>query len=97
MGFLSRLFGGSGKETQVKDEYQNVEPVEYKGFLIYASAIKENGQYRVAGKIEQHIGDAVRSHRFIRSDVLMSESDANEIMVSKAKLFIDQMGEKIFD
>ncbi len=97
MGFLSRLFGGSGKEAPVKDEYQNVEPVVYKGFLIYASAMKENGQYRVAGKIEQQGGDTVRTHRFIRSDVLVSESDANEIMVSKAKLFIDQMGEKIFD
>lgn len=97
MGFLSRLFGGSGQGTQEKDEYQNIEPIEYKGFSIYASAMKENGQYRVAGKIEQRIGEAIRTHRFIRSDVLMNQQDANEIMVSKAKLFIDQMGEKIFD
>lgn len=46
MGFFSRLFGGSEKTAEVK----TIEPVEYKGFLIYQESISEGGQYRIAGR-----------------------------------------------
>lgn len=91
MGLFSRLFGG--KETEQSAE---VEPVEYKGFLIYQEAIAEGGQYRIAGRITKEIDDEVKTHRFIRSDVLASQSDADEFMLKKAQMFIDQMGENIF-
>ncbi|GAL32402.1 hypothetical protein JCM19240_5833 [Vibrio maritimus] len=91
MGLFSKLFGG-GKSPEPKQ----VEPVEYKGFLIYQEAIAENGQYRIAGRITKTFDDEVKEHRFIRSDVLGTESDANELMLKKAQMFIDQMGEKIF-
>ncbi|GMQ48727.1 HlyU family transcriptional regulator [Vibrio sp. 10N] len=91
MGFFSKLFGG-GKAPEPKQ----VEPVEYKGFLIYQEAIAENGQYRIAGRITKAFGEEIKEHRFIRSDVLGSEGDANEMMLKKAKMFIDQMGETIF-
>ncbi|TOC17678.1 transcriptional regulator [Vibrio parahaemolyticus] len=97
MGFFSRLFGGSEKTAEVK----TVEPVEYKGFLIYQESISEGGQYRIAGRIEKsYDGDGdgeVKTHRFIRSDLLASEGDANELMLKKSQMFIDQMGDKIFD
>ncbi|WP_282176131.1 HlyU family transcriptional regulator [Vibrio nereis] len=91
MGLFSRLFGG--KETEQSAE---VEPVEYKGFLIYQEAIAEGGQYRIAGRITKEIDGEVKTHRFIRSDVLASQSDADEFMLKKAQMFIDQMGENIF-
>ncbi|MGR5094430.1 HlyU family transcriptional regulator [Vibrio maritimus] len=91
MGFFSKLFGG-GKAPQPKE----VEPVEYKGFLIYQEAIAENGQYRIAGRITKEVDGELKEHKFIRSDVLGSESDANELMLNKAQMFIDQMGESIF-
>ncbi|KOO04348.1 HlyU family transcriptional regulator [Vibrio nereis] len=91
MGLFSRLFGG--KETEQSTE---VEPVEYKGFLIYQEAIAEGGQYRIAGRITKEIDGEVKTHRFIRSDVLASPSDADEFMLKKAQMFIDQMGENIF-
>ena len=91
MGFFSKLFGGK-KDVVVKE----VEPVEYKGFLIYQEAISEGGQYRIAGKITKLIGEETKEHRFIRSDVLGNESDANELMLKKAQMFIDQMGDNIF-
>ncbi|BBL90618.1 MULTISPECIES: HlyU family transcriptional regulator [Vibrio] len=93
MGFFSRLFGGSQKSAEVK----TVEPVEYKGYLIYQESISEGGQYRIAGRIEKAFEGEVKSHRFIRSDLLGSEQDANELMLKKSQMFIDQMGEKIFD
>ena len=91
MGLFSRLFGG--KETKQSAE---VEPVEYKGFLIYQEAIAEGGQYRIAGRITKEIDGEVKTHRFIRSDVLASQSDADEFMLKKAQMFIAQMGENIF-
>ncbi|WP_260261872.1 HlyU family transcriptional regulator [Vibrio intestinalis] len=92
MGLFSRLFGGNKEKPQPV-----VEPVEYKGFLIYQEAINESGQYRIAGRIEKEIDGEVKTHRFIRSDVLSSQSDADEFMLKKAQMFIDQMDEKIFD
>ncbi|UPQ89912.1 HlyU family transcriptional regulator [Vibrio sinaloensis] len=91
MGLFSRLFGGSKIQ-----EAPPVEPVEYKGYLIYQEALAEGGQFRIAGRITKQFGDETKSHRFIRSDVLATESDANEFMLKKAQMFIDQMGDNIF-
>jgi hypothetical protein len=96
VGFLSRLFGGASKSQNAGDEYANVEPIVYKEFSIFPSALKEGSQYRVAGKIEKVIDEQCMSHRFVRSDVLASQQAANDLMVTKAKVFIDQMGDRIF-
>ncbi|OLQ84877.1 transcriptional regulator [Vibrio ponticus] len=93
MGFFSRLFGSSKPDTKKV----TVEPVEYNGFLIYQEAIEEGGQYRIAGRIEKEIDGEIKSHRFIRSDVLSSRADADDFMLKKAQMFIDQMNGKIFD
>uniref|UniRef100_UPI0040476997 HlyU family transcriptional regulator n=1 Tax=Vibrio anguillarum TaxID=55601 RepID=UPI0040476997 len=101
MGFFSRLFNqGSGNDSKMK----LLDPIEYKGFLIYQDAMSESGQYRVAGKISNRVAGKISkdvngeicTHRFIRSDVVASKSDADELMLKKAKMLIDQMGEKIF-
>ncbi|CAM3792687.1 HlyU family transcriptional regulator [Vibrio aquimaris] len=92
MGLFSRLFGSNQKEQSSKD----IQPEEYKGFLIYQEAQAEGGQFRIAGRITKNIEGEVREHRFIRSDVLASESDANEFMLAKAKMFIDQTKGDIF-
>lgn len=93
MGFFSRLFGGSEKTVEVK----TVEPVEYKDFKIYQESIAEGGQFRIAGRIEKSVDGELKSHRFIRSDLLGSEAEANELMLKKSQMFIDQMGDKIFN
>ncbi|WP_104402147.1 HlyU family transcriptional regulator [Vibrio penaeicida] len=93
MGLFSRLFGGS-KETVV----QEAEPVEYNGYLIYQEPKPEGGQYRIAGRITKTFESGeTKTHTFIRSDVLATESDANEFMLKKAQMFIDQMGDNIFN
>ncbi|MGF1719275.1 HlyU family transcriptional regulator [Vibrio kyushuensis] len=93
MGLFSRLFGLGNAETKSKVE---IEPIEYKGFLIYQEPISEGGQYRIAGRITKKLDDEVKSHRFIRSDVLSNKDDANELMLKKSQMFIDQMGDNIF-
>lgn len=91
MGLFSKLF------TSTKNvEKASVEPVEYSGFLIYADSVSEGSQYRVAGRITKELEGETKTHRFIRSDVLGSQSDANQLMLKKAKLFIDQSGSTIF-
>ena len=92
MGLFSRLFGSKKAAPE-----PHVEPIEYKGFLIYQEAIAESGQYRIAGRIEKEIDGEIKTHRFIRSDVLSSRSDADEFMLKKAQMFIDQMGANIFN
>jgi hypothetical protein len=93
LGFLSKIFGGN-KQADVE---ATIEPIEYKHYLIYPAAIAESGQYRVAGRITHNeLAEDVKEHRFIRSDVLMSREDADELMIKKAKMLIDQMGDKIF-
>ncbi|MGO1296305.1 MAG: HlyU family transcriptional regulator [Vibrio sp.] len=91
MGLFTRLFGE--KKAQVAPE---VIPVEYQGYNIYQEPLAEGRQYRVAGRITKSVDGEVKEHRFIRSDVLASEQDANELMLKKAQLFIDQMGDNIF-
>ncbi|CAH0536778.1 HlyU family transcriptional regulator [Vibrio marisflavi] len=93
MGLFSRLFGSKTSEPASAVE---AEPIEYKGYFIYQEAMEEGGQYRIAGRITKKIGEDTKTHRFIRSDVLATESDANEFMLKKAQMFIDQMGDDIF-
>jgi len=89
VGLFSRLFGSKAKA-------ESVEPVAYKEFLIYPEVISEGGQYRVAGRITKEIDGELNTHRFIRSDVLSNKSDAEELMLKKAQMFIDQMSGQIF-
>lgn len=93
MGLFSRLFGATSSEPASSPE---AEPVEYKGYLIYQESIEESGQYRIAGRITKQFGEETNTHRFIRSDVLATQDDANEFMLKKAQMFIDQMGDDIF-
>ena len=91
MGFFSKLLGleKDGKSVEV-------EAVEYSGYQIYAEPVARGGQYQVNGRICKAIDGELKTHDFIRSDMMVTEDDAIDIMVRKSKLFIDQMGDDIF-
>ncbi|SJL83853.1 HlyU family transcriptional regulator [Vibrio palustris] len=91
MGIFTRLFGEKKPEVKVE-----ITPVEYKGFYIYQEALEEGRQFRVAGRITKSVNEQLQTHTFIRSDVLPTEQEANELMLKKSQLFIDQMGDNIF-
>jgi hypothetical protein len=91
VGFFSKLFGLDKQADPVE-----VEPEEYEGYLIYPEPIVEGGQYRIAGRICKQIDGELKTHVFIRSDLLGSKQDAEEFMLHKAKMFIDQTGESMF-
>ena len=83
------LFSGSSKPAP------QAEPIEYKGYLIYAEPIDE-GQYRLAGRICKEINGELKTHVFIRSDLFPNKEDAVQWMVRKAEIFIDQSGDSMF-
>ena len=69
---------------------------EYKGYLIYPEPREEGGQYRLAGRICKEINGEMKTHLFIRSDLLPSKDDATAFMIRKAQMFIDQSGDQMF-
>lgn len=89
MSLFSRLFGGGSSAPKV-------EPETYDGFNIFAEPTKEPGGFRVSARIEKEIGGELRSHHLVRADVCASEDDARAMSVTKAKLLIDEQGDRLF-
>ncbi|MEM9715578.1 MAG: HlyU family transcriptional regulator [Pseudomonadota bacterium] len=90
MSFLKKLFGSDGAGNAP-------DPILHKDFLIFPEPMKEAGGYRIAARIEKVIDGETKVHQMIRADSYSSIDIAGEAAVAKAKLFIDQMGEGIFD
>ncbi|OEF11115.1 HlyU family transcriptional regulator [Aliivibrio logei] len=91
MGLFSRIFGSSSSKKE-----PTITPIEYHSFLIYPNSEPDNEQFRIAGKITKEINGEIKEHRFIRSDVISSKTNADELMERKSKMLIDQMGDSIF-
>ncbi|HIF9175839.1 TPA: HlyU family transcriptional regulator [Photobacterium damselae] len=92
MGFFAKIFG----LTKSNIGSPEIDPTEYKGYLIFPEPRSENGQYRIAGRITKEVEGELKDHAFIRSDLLSSKQDAETFMISKAKMFIDQTGDAMF-
>lgn len=95
MSLLSKLFGGkSGGDA----EENAVEPTLYgKDFVIFPEPIKEKSGYRIAARIEKEIGGELKVHQMIRADTIASKDEAAQASLMKAQIFIDQMGDQIFN
>lgn len=100
MGFFTKVAKLLGGSTQSNNSSANKYPdEEYKGFTITPQPIADNGQFRIAAVIEK-AGEGEqesRQHHFIRSDTCFSADQAAELAIAKCKIFIDQMGDNIFD
>jgi len=92
MSLLSKLFGGKAS-AKVKD----IEPELYKDFLIFPDPVKASGGFRIAARIEKDIDGEVKVHNLMRVDTLASEDEAVQASINKSKVFIDQMGDRVFD
>ena len=91
MSLFSKLFGG-GKSAKPA-----AEPEEHDGFTIYPEPAGQDGQFRIGARIEKTVGGELKTHRFIRADTVADLETANSISVTKAKMLIDQQGDRIFD
>jgi hypothetical protein len=95
-GFLSKLFGfGGGADSTGsgggKDRMERIGE-----YAVYATPMKEGGQWRLAGRIESDTPDGLLVRRFIRADIFSSQDDAIETTFRKAKQIIDQHGAGLF-
>lgn len=79
-----------------KSKPKKLDWEDYSGFRICATPIPAGGQYRVSGIIEKGEGDAKKQHTFVRADLIDSLSEAQSFSLMKARLMIDQQGERVF-
>lgn len=91
---ISSMFSGSGAASTAS---VSGDPIEYRGFYILPTPIKDGGQWRIAGQITSADQTDERVHHFIRSDLLGSVDDATTLTIRKGQLIIDQMGARILD
>jgi len=89
MSLFSKLFGGGADKPTVK-------PLEYNGFSITPTPIKEGPRFRVSALIEKEIDGEVKSHTLIRADTIDDLQSANEVSIGKAKQMIDEQGDRVF-
>lgn len=91
---LSGLFGGGEKAP---GSAPAAEAVEYKGYEIISEPAEQGGQYRVSGVIRKSgVDGEMREHRFERSDMVPGREACDQLMVSKAQRFIDEVGDEMF-
>jgi hypothetical protein len=96
MSWLSRLFGGSGKQAADSAPAPTAE-IEHRGFTIRAEPYKaEGGQYQVAGTVLKEIDGEPREHSFVRADRLASLDDATAMSLQKGRQIVDEQGERLF-
>ena len=92
MSFFKKLFGGGSSGA---DEAAS-EPVEYEGFQIVATPMKEGGQFRLCGVISKDVDGERKEHKLIRADLLTSVDECTEFTIRKARQVIDEQGERLF-
>ena len=71
-------------------------PQEYSGFVIQAAPIHDGSQWLTAGVISKKFGDEQKEHQFIRADTHASQEDAEAFSITKARLIIDEQGDRLF-
>lgn len=92
MSFLKRLFGkGGGASGSFAAETR-----EFQGHVIYAEPVKDNGQWRLAGRITKEENGETKEHKFVRADVFSAREDAVNFAFQKGELIISQMGKSLF-
>ena|SRR5689334_21321022 len=92
MSFWKSLFGGGGAPAEPQ-----VPPGEdYKGFTIRATPMAVGSEYQLSGQIEKEIGGELKVHKFVRADRMSSREDAVNFALAKARLIVDEQGEKVF-
>lgn len=91
---LGKLFGGGAQDAEAP---QAAESIEYNGFTITATPIREGGQFRTAGTISREIDGEVKTAQFIRADNHSDRQSAVSHSERKAQQIVDEQGAAMFD
>ncbi len=87
----------SGAARAGDDGGKRGSPQEYNGFVIQAAPIQDGSQWLTAGVITKKIGEEQKEHQFIRADTHASREDAEAFSLTKARLIIDEQGDRLFN
>ena len=90
---LKSLFSSGGQSKPQR----SLDWIEHEGFTIAATPAKDAGGWRVCGLIERVVDGETKRHEFIRADICMSEEDAVQLSLSKARQIIREQGSRLFD
>lgn len=93
--WLGRWFGRSPAGARSSAPASD-DPIEYKAYRIAPAPIAEGQVWRVAGEISLEVDGIRKTHRFIRADTLPDRDSAVQTMILKARLLIDQQGDRLF-
>jgi hypothetical protein len=91
MSLLSRLFGGGGGPPKPRHPSET-----YKDFTITPDPAREGTTFRIRAHIAKEIGGETKTHTLIRADTLNDDEAAVAASVNKAKMLIDEQGERLF-
>lgn len=91
MSFWKSLFGGARPAAADKPLLTD----EHKGFRIEAWPYLDKGQYQLAGVISKDVDGVRREHRFVRADRFNTAEEAASIALMKARLIIDEQGDRL--
>jgi hypothetical protein len=92
--FLKNL---TGSDSSGESAFNRADAVEYKGFQIAPAPMKDANGWRVAAVIYKDIDGERCTHHLIRADVFADRDFARELSIRKAKMVIDDRGEKILE
>ncbi len=92
--FLKTL---TGTDSSGEPSFKEADAVEYKGFHIAPAPMKDASGWRVAAVIYKEIDGERCTHHLIRADVFSDRGFASELSIRKAKMVIDDRGEKILE
>lgn len=87
MAFWSKWLSSSSETQDAAGK-----ALEYNGYMIEARPYKDGGQWQLAGRISKD----GKVHDFVRADKFSSKDEAVDIALSKARLIIDQSGDRMF-
>lgn len=93
MSFWKNLFGGGGGEAPAAEAAPGED---YKGFIIRATPMQVGGEYQLSGMIEKEIAGELKSYKFVRADRMSSRDDAVALALNKARIIVDEQGDKVF-
>ena len=89
--FLRKLVAGTpGAASAAAD------PVAYNGFQIVPTPSRTDGGWRVQAVISKEMQGEVKTHEFVRADIVSDRDGAIEMTINKARRTIDEQGERIF-
>jgi hypothetical protein len=94
MSFWKSLFGGGGSGEAPAAQAAPGE--DYKGFTIRATPMPVGSEFQLAGVIEKEAGGELKSYKFVRADRMSSRDDAVALALAKARIIVDEQGDKVF-